>query len=296
MLTIVFTALITSFATRFFIKRVPRPVPPPSQVGDTVLVDTEGSASNLKATMAFAGAIARPDDGVVSPYAVPGPGEKAVARERVRAARDAASVAGLDTDGLVRVDESFVTGTLSLIDERDATLVILAWDGPRFTSDYMIGTDIDRIGEESPVPCVAARIIDEWERIVVVTGNLDRDWHREDALLAVELATRLDQARNVPITVYVQDLELVRAAVDDVEGMTFAASPERDDALLDRIGPKDLVIVPSHMLVQLTPLMTWRAAKALPRTNVVVVGGPHRLRVTKGVTIQSRQSVVRSPV
>ncbi len=294
-LTIVFTALITSFATRFFIGRVPRPVSPHTEIGEMVLVDTQGSASDLEATMSFSGAIARPDDGVVSPYAVPGPGEKAAARARVERAREAASVAGLDTVGHVRVDESFVSGTLSLIDELDATMVILSWEGPRFTADYMIGTDIDRIGAESPVPCIAARIIDDWTRIVVVTGDLDRDWHREDALLALELAHRLDRARHVPVTVYSRDPDGFRAIADYLENFTFAPRPERDAVLLDGIGPEDLVIVPSHMLLQLTPLQTWRAAKALPNTNVAVVAGPHRLRVTKGVMPQTQQSVVRSP-
>ncbi|MGI9585256.1 MAG: cation:proton antiporter, partial [Acidimicrobiia bacterium] len=118
-LAIVSTALLTSFGTRFFIKRVPRTLPPPADIGEQVLVDVRPNGSSLDALMAFAAGIARPDDGLVAPYAVPGPGAKDAARTFVDEAAAVAATFGLDSDGVVRVDESFADGTLNLIDETD---------------------------------------------------------------------------------------------------------------------------------------------------------------------------------
>ncbi len=184
-LAIVATALVTSYGTRFFIRMVPRPVPPPISLGETVLVDVRANGSDLGTLMALAGGIARPDDGLVLPYAVPGPGRKDLAQARVTEAVEAAAAIGHDTDGVVRVDESFADGTLNLIEEDEASLVLLSWRGPRFPADYVLGNDIDGVGERSTIPTMAVRVLRPWKRMIVATGDHGADWKREDALLAL---------------------------------------------------------------------------------------------------------------
>ncbi|HET7846404.1 MAG TPA: cation:proton antiporter, partial [Acidimicrobiia bacterium] len=128
-LAIVATALITSYGTRFYIRRVPRPEAPRIPPGQSILVDVRPNGSDLDALMDFAAGIAKPDGGLVHTYAVSESGAAADAREMVAAAVAAATARGLDADGVTRIDESFKTGTLNLIAERETSMLLLAWRG-----------------------------------------------------------------------------------------------------------------------------------------------------------------------
>jgi Kef-type K+ transport system membrane component KefB len=66
-LTVVSTAFVTSYGTRYFSRRVERPAIVEAPLGDAVLVDVRASGSHLNSLMAVAGAIAHPDRGVVIP-------------------------------------------------------------------------------------------------------------------------------------------------------------------------------------------------------------------------------------
>lgn len=295
-LAIVSTALITSYGTRFFIKRVPRPAPPPVQIGEAVLVDVRAHGSDLESLMRFAAAIARPDDGLVVPYAIPGPGQKDAARVIVDHAAEVASSFGLDTDGVVRVDDSFGDGTLNLIDETDISLAIFAWRGPAFATDYVFGNEIDGVGERSTVPTVAARIMTPWSRLVVVTGSIELDWHREDAELILSAARRIRRSRPTPAVVITPDREFVEGRVGEQEDVEFAIERRERRMILGTIGPDDLVLIPAHVVRDLSPISSWRATRQLESANVAIFAGPHRLSISKGVTRRSMQSLVHTQV
>jgi len=290
-LAIVATALITSYGTRFFIRRVPRPVAPPATLGETVLVDVRANGSDLETLMALAGSIARPDDGLVIPYTVPGPGQKDLAQARVDEATEAAVALGYDTDGLVRVDESFADGTLHLIEEDDGSLVLLSWAGPRFPSDYVLGNDIDGIGERSPVPTMAVRVLRPWNRVVVLTGNAETDWKQEDALLALAAVRRIRSTRNVPLVVITSDRELVEDRVGDLEDVEIIVRSKPRIGLIDIVGPDDLFIAPAYVMHDAAPTSMRRVSKSLANANIAVIAGPHRLSISKGVTRYNVQSV-----
>ena len=290
-LAVVATALITSYGSRFFIKRVPRPVPPPASLGETVLVDVRPNGSDLETLMALAGSIARPDDGLVVPYTVPGPGQKDLAQARVDEAIEAAAALGHDTDGVVRVDESFSDGTLHLIEEDSASLVILSWAGPRFASDYVLGNDIDGIGGRSPVPAMAVRVLRPWDRIVVVTGGAETHWKREDALLTLAAVKRIRRTRHVPLVVYTHDREFVEDKLGDMEDVEIVARSIPRIEVIDIIQPDDLFVGPAYVIHDAAPMSMRKVSKRLSNANVAVIAGPHRLSISKGVTRYNVQSV-----
>ncbi len=290
-LAIVATALVTSYGTRFFIRMVPRPVPPPISLGETVLVDVRANGSDLGTLMALAGGIARPDDGLVLPYAVPGPGRKDLAQARVTEAVEAAAAIGHDTDGVVRVDESFADGTLNLIEEDEASLVLLSWRGPRFPADYVLGNDIDGVGERSTIPTMAVRVLRPWKRVIVATGSRGALWKREDALLALAAVRRVRRTQHVPLIVFTSDPEIVEDAIGDMEDVEIIVRSRLRGRILDMIEPDDLVIAPAHVIHNAPASSSRKVATRLSNTNLAVIAGPHRLSVSKGVTRYDVQSV-----
>ena len=294
-LAIVTTALLTSYGTRFFIGRVPRPIKPPSKLGESVLVDVRGHGSDLDTIMAFAGAVSVPDDGLVIPYAVPQPGQKDVASVVVDHAVEAAARLGLDSDGAVRVDDSFADGTLHLIEETSASLAVLSWRGPRFTTDFVFGNDIDSVGERSPVPSVAVRLLRPWDRLVIVTGSVDLDWHREDALMAMAMARRVRHSHPMPMTVLAPERGLFADRVGDPEDVEFIVERDERRAFVDGVGGSDLIVVTAHVLHDMPTVRSWKVAKQLEDANLAIIGGPHRLSISKGVTRRSSTTGVDLP-
>ena len=280
-LAIVATALITSYGSRFFIRRVPRPTPPPAALGERVLVDVRPQASDPDALIRFAGELARPDDGLVIPFAVTEPGSKPQARALVDDAVARASALGLDSDGLVRVDESFVEGTIHLIEEHEASLVVLSWKGPR-RADYILGADIDALGELLPIRSVAARVLRPWREVIVVPGNPTTPWLHEDSVLALDVGLRARYPRDLPMTVVTESPELFDDVLRSRPDIDIVDRPGRH--VLDVATAKSLVITPAHVLHDLPVVIQQRAVRALGDVSVVVVAGPHRLKITKGVT------------
>ena len=81
-LTIVLAALLTSFGTQHFIRKMPVEPPAVGAIGGRVLVDVSGDTSKMAPMVRFAGRIAQGDDGVAMPFAVARREDKASARQR----------------------------------------------------------------------------------------------------------------------------------------------------------------------------------------------------------------------
>ncbi len=243
-IAIVVTALITSYGTRFFADRVPRPNDADDAIGSTVMLDIREHGSDPALLASVAGAIAERDAGVVVPYLVSDPGGSRSGMSSIDAATATLSNRGLDAEGVVRVDESFESGTVHLIEERAASLVVLSWAGPKFASDYLLGNDVDGIGERCTVPAMAVRVVRPWDRVVVFLGKTDTAWRVDDARLAVDAARclRADDQRLVvvvPSDAEAPELVAELARADNVEVVAQRAfDPER---LLAR----DLVVAPA---------------------------------------------------
>ena len=295
-LAIVFTALITSYGSRFFIRRVPRPVEPPAQVGEVVLVDARSHGSDLESLMRFSSAVARPDDGLVIPYSIPAPGQKGAAKAVVNHATEIASGFGLDSEGVVRVDESFSEGTLNLIEESDASLIVMSWRGPSFATDYVFGNDIDGIGERSEVPSVAARILRPWNRLIVIPGAHTTEWEKEDSDITLAIMRRIRHSRPTPLVVATDDPESFEGVLGDEEDIEFAVTKAERDAVIHNTGPDDLILLPAHVVRDLSPVASWRVSREFQDSSLAIVAGPHRLTISRGLTSRNAQSVVHTQV
>ena len=80
---------------------------------------------------------------MVVPYLISDPGGLKSGAPMIEAATSALAARGLDAEGVVHVDESFESGTVNLVEERSASLVMLSWAGPKFASDYLLGNNVD---------------------------------------------------------------------------------------------------------------------------------------------------------
>ncbi len=287
-IAIVLTALLTSYGTRFFAARVPRPAAGPDAIGELVLLDVRSEDSDLDVLASVAAAVAKGDDGLVVPYLVSDPGDLEGCAAKIAEATDALSSSGLDVDGIVRVDGSFESGTIHLVEERKASMVMLSWAGPRFASDYLLGNDVDGIGERSPVPTMAVHVSEPWTRVVVAVGTTDTPSRIEDALLAIDAGRRLS-AEDVAVVLVADAGNAALAKVVDRELIEIV--DPRDFGLED-VRSHDLLVIPSHVIRDIPPRTGWRASKTLDDLNVVVVAGAHRLSISKGVTRRTISSTV----
>jgi Kef-type K+ transport system membrane component KefB len=291
-LAVVTTAFITSYGTRFFVQRVDRPAVTEVPLGENVLVDVRDQASDLKALMAVAGDIARTDRGVVTPYLVPTTGQLEMAKLRVERANEAAAVAGHDSSGEIRVDDDFVEGTLFLAEEVGASLTIVGWHGLKFPADLMFDDEVDPIGERSTIPTVAARVLRDWDRVLVFTGDTANEWHREDAMLAVTIGHSLAARKGISMVIATRDTDSFAPLTDDASFIEVRETSRWRAAALGRVTPTDIIVVPPHAIRESKVLGQWRVAKALEDTSIIVVGGPHRLSVGGNVVQTNLHSVV----
>ena len=292
-LTIVATALITSFGTRFFITRVPVPPVPVAPVGEHVLVDVRPHGSDIEALTDFTAALARADDGLVVPYAIPAPGQRAAAEAMVDAAVQSAEGHGLDTDGIIRIDDSFIDASLNLAEETEASLLVLAWEGPRFASDYVFGADIDAIGERSPVTTMAAHIQRPWTSVVAVLGEPSVSWQREDAALVLAIVRRLVRGGVEEVTIMADHADTVPDAMAANAAIEVVTDVSGQSSALGALRPSDLLLAPAYVLHDLTPVTGWRLARTLTDANVGVVAGPRRLVVARGTRRRPLTSTLR---
>jgi Kef-type K+ transport system membrane component KefB len=291
-LAIVATAFITSFGTRYFAGRIERPETETKPLGDTVVVDVRADGAELHGMLQLAGAIAAPDDGLIVPYAVSQSGQKGAATSRVERAVTAAERLGLDTEGEIRIGDSFPNDTVGVAEEVDASLLMIRWHGPRFPADYMFGTEIDSVGSLSPVPTIAAHIIAPPQRLVIATGDTRTAWRLADVELAFDVGQRLQKGLDIPAVVFSTDEELLENNRSGFEDATLHKLEAGTNEALEHLQPNDLVLMPTRVIQVSGALSQRRLARSLQGVSVAIIGGAGRLTVSPGVVRRQVQGVV----
>jgi len=294
-ITIVITALITSYGTRYFARKVPPPDIDQPPIGEQILLDTRANGSDPAVLTALAGAVARVDGGVVRPFAISSGSDQAAAHSITEAATAAASAIGLDADGVVRVDDSFADATVNLVAELEASLVILDWSGPSWTDDYLFGNDVDEVGGASSVPVAAVHVVRPWERVVVVLGAPDTAWEATDSELAARMGLALRRERELPLLVQSRDAEFAATVLGADLPPDKLTLIESTAEVTGALTETDLVIAPAHVLGSLPPWRARRLVQEFADANVIVVAGPYRLAITQGPTRRAFSNTIVHP-
>lgn len=283
-LTVVVTVLITSFGTRYFASRVDAPKTERLPIGAHVMlmapVEDHGE-------VAVASAIATPDGGLVSPFIVERTPPDDAERARLDAIVEAVTALGHDSEGIVRIGAGAGEEIRDLIVESRASLLIVPWAGGR-ASAFTGHAGLDEIGKSSPVPVVAARLgAPKWDRVIVATGSSQASYSsRQDAMLAVEIGKRVSQAKDIPLEVHTT--ERAAAALAEVEDAAMTIHDEGDYSYADSVTDSDLVILPVDLARGGFGLGPRRPGRLLTSTSLLVVGGPHRLTLTRRVPSRTR--------
>lgn len=281
--TVVFTVFMTSFGTRFAARRITQTGDEAPALGEHVLV-LAPRAEVARSAASLVTAIARPDGGLVTPFvaATTDAADSDDHTEALHAFEQALTQCGADTHPVTRVGVSLHTATATLAREVAASVIVLSVDSSRFPLGIPIADDVDAIGAESPVPCIAARVSAEpRQRIVVLTGT------RRDPVALADLELTAEVARRV---VAVDGLPLVVLAPDpgqadrfrEIGDATVVGYRARSGDALDHLAKGDLLIAPAHIAGEAGLLARARLQSALRGVSVLLVGGPGRLRVSLG--------------
>ncbi len=95
------------------------------------------------------------------------------------------------------------------------------------------------------------------------------------------------------------DADLARALLDpddDHDDTTIVIDRAEQDDVLDHVLPTDLVVAPAHVVHDMPPWRARRLARRLHDANVAVVGGPHRLTISQGVTARPLSTSMGQPI
>lgn len=276
-LTVVFTVIITSLATRFFAKRMDPPSVETGAIGRRVLLRVE-DFEDIEGMVELALAIGHPDDGLVTPFVVCGEQGCPELSDRLGVAVQHAVDRGHDTDGVTRVSESSVSGTLNFASEVAASSVVLPWEGPSFPANLFFGSDIDQVGTRSVRPVIAARMLDhEWKRVLFIGGRTrGLSARQEDGDLALEVARRIGREHELEVVPYISE----SSNFDTEEFPIVRTYRGRSTRPLTAITPGDVVVIPAFVAEDAMGFGLIRLTRYFDHASLVVVGGPHRLHVS----------------
>lgn len=276
-LTIVLAALLTSFGTAHFIRKMPAETATTQDIGGRVLVDVGSADNQIKPLVHLAGRVAHGDDGVAIPFAVAHRSDKEQARAALAAAESAAEAAGYDCTGVLRLSDSYGDGALELADETDATLLVVGWSGPRVGVQRIFGTELDRISATSPVPTAAAHLTGPWDRVIVVPGASYSAWQGDEVALSLDVAARLTEhgSTQLPLVVISTEPDAVSSLLG-ARPYEFIQADRPGDVLVSMLTPTDVVVAPAHLLPTMPLPRRLRLSSALAEQNLVIVAAAGR--------------------
>lgn len=149
-------------------------------------------------------------------------------------------------------------------------------------------------GSRSTQPTIAAHLVRPWTRIVVQLGNPGTVWQRADVELTADVVRHLRRAADLPLVVLFDDADLAGQlfALDSGDHTTIVDDSDEQERILDTVLPTDLVVAPAHVVHDMPPWRARRLVRRLQDTNVAIVGGPHRLTISRGVTTRPLSTTV----
>lgn len=279
-LAVVVTVIVTSFGSRFFARKLEPPVEEALPIGEHVLLRVPVSG-DMGGVLTIGVAVAHKDGGLLTPFVVCEDDDCSHLSGRLDDAVQGAIDRGQDSEGVTRIARSTVEGALDLATESNASLLLLPWSGPpRSPRTVFFGDAIDEIGERSPVPAVAARVVGEkWNRVLFFQGRTNNLNVRDlDARLALDVARRVAEHEDLELVVWATDpYDLVEEPDELDEIHRYSGRGSRE---LSSVAAGDLVVVPPHVAEATLGLGARRLTRRLANASLLIVGGPRRLYVS----------------
>lgn len=259
-------------------------------LGSAVIVPLTNPAS-VPGLMRLGALLAAPDAGTVVPLTVVGEGDSPeAARALVLEAEGQARGHGVEALGLVIHGASVPDAVLEAVEDRDASLVLMGWQG-RSTHQNVFGALIDSVVGRSQVPLAVVRV-GTAEKVSRVLLPVSADHLLPGGSRGVHLATGISRRAVAGLAVPV----LVLRTGDDSDAL-----PDELTALSDRIhhDPRavdvavgaaaradDLIVIPVAPTVSGLRSATTHVAWAAPEATLLVaidVGPRRRERVAEAV-------------
>jgi nucleotide-binding universal stress UspA family protein len=145
-------------------------------VGQTIITLVTNPES-APALTRLAAAIARPAGGIVVPLTVvprsAGTAERDAAERLILASERLAQGRGVPSRGLLAIDDAVDEAVLEVTEERDATLVVMGWQG-QSTHRNVFGEIIDSVVGRSRVPLLVSRLTgsrEPWRRVLLTVSS-----------------------------------------------------------------------------------------------------------------------------
>ncbi|NTU72147.1 MAG: cation:proton antiporter [Coriobacteriia bacterium] len=282
-LVVLLSIIAGSLTTRFFARRVELPAGGSRPLADTVLVGLPAGTASVDGLMRVVAGIAAGDAGLVLPVAVATEGGHAMEAAEARAseATKAGEAAGADVESRIRRSGSYSGAILEAISDRKATMVVSPFESADLSLARLMGTELQRIGRESPVPVLAARMASQkFSKIVLGLDQATTPPKRLDVGLATKVALSLVNSLELPLVVTSFD-EQSLAGLDFPEGTDIHIGAEQ---LADPdVLPQGALLVVPASLVRRFGLRAKPFAEQRSDVSILVVAGPHRLRLIPGV-------------
>jgi hypothetical protein len=218
--------------------------------------------------------IARHSDGRIIPVrVVDAPDDRDAAKADIEQAERTVTAIGADVEGVLRIDASVDDGMLKVVDEVEATSLVLEWQPELSPLERVFGRAMDEIGRRSPVPVIAGHVAaSTFERIVLVLDPVVAGFiRRPDSEIGAQVVNQLAAgSKSIEVVVLVgasthfDDLTLP----DDVTVVR-----DRATEWLNGVATTDLIVIASRRFPVGSSL---RPVVGRADLSVLVVSAPYR--------------------
>jgi Kef-type K+ transport system membrane component KefB len=248
-MVILVTCLVSSATAARIAPRLVKPAPKRTLGGTIVLpvVRPESARALARAAAAFAQA----DSGVVVPVTIAAndtSAEQLAEMRRVNAeVEQMVRERGVEAEGIVRIDASPAVGVHNTARERDASLILMGWQGPDHNAMFTRSANVNPIIAAADGPVLLARLDDRTPaRVVALITYADATAGGTANLrFTLEAAKRLAALHRCPVTaVACVDDPNVLATVNQMLGVPGELDLRSGPTVTrEALGPDDLIVV-----------------------------------------------------
>jgi Kef-type K+ transport system membrane component KefB len=250
-LVILVSCLLASFVAARVAPRLVRPAPRRALGSIIVLPVVRPEAAGPMVRLAAA--LAHADGGLVLPLTIAPSEAGRRALEAMRrineAAESLARAAGVEAEGILRIDASPADGVSRTVRERSASLVLLGWHGPDHAAMF-VPRRINPVLADARAPVLLAHLDERTpERVLLVVPHVDLTCGGMDNLrLAAEAARRAAAVYRCPVEAIscVNAAPVLELLVEVLQITPRVDARPAEAVVRDAVVPTDLLVVPAR--------------------------------------------------